>query len=294
MFCNLYFSDCAEGFREHNFSDWGGSLAKWTARQVHFEAIEADLTSPGRKAHPAYVATVAKTVSPECYAAFVRAVAAPVRERDYYPSKLFQFFYSPLLARCGTNEDVEAVGPMLAQLLNGLVDFPFEQVSELQWDRFYADAAKYGLLSVVEAMPSYMTGLVARQRRKDGRAKFTSRWRKAEDGTVDELEQKAGLATKQVSGLRGKEVNGSAVIAVGLAPGGIAKQVEQHFTPKELAELWALDQSTVRRLFRDEPGVLRIPHLRRHGKRDYTSLRIPASVAARVHERRSRSLFKIQ
>jgi hypothetical protein len=293
MFCNLYFSGCAEGFREHNFSDWGGSLAKWTARQVHFEAIEADLTSSGRNAYPAYVATVAKTVSPECCAAFVRGVAAPVRESDYYLSKLFQFFYSPLLARCGTNEEVEAVGPMLEQLLNGLGDFPFEQVSELQWDRFYADAAKYGLLSVVQAMPSYMTGLVARQRRKDGAAEFTS-WRgKAEDGTLDKLEQKSGVARKHVSGLiRG--LDGSAVIAVGKASGGSTNEVEPHFTPKELAELWALDQSTIRRLFRDEPGVLRIPHLGRNGKRDYISLRIPASVAARVHERRSRSLFKIQ
>ena len=136
MFCNLYFSDCAEAFREHNFSDWGGSLEKWTARQLHSEAMEADLVSPGRKADPAYVATVAKTVSPECCAAFLRGVAAPVRERDYYQSKLFQFFYSPLLARCGNNEEVEAVGPMLEQLLNGFADFPFEHVSELQWDRF--------------------------------------------------------------------------------------------------------------------------------------------------------------
>jgi hypothetical protein len=70
-------------------------------------------------------------------------------------------------------------------------------------------------------------------------------------------------------------------------------ETEPHFTPKQLAERWNIDQSTVRRIFRDEPGVLRIPHLRRRGKRDYVSLRIPASVAARVHERRSRSLFKI-
>ena len=68
---------------------------------------------------------------------------------------------------------------------------------------------------------------------------------------------------------------------------------ERHFTPRELAAVWGLDQSTIRRLFHDEEGVLRIPHLRRRGKRDYVSLRIPESVAARVHERRSRSLFKI-
>ena len=74
---------------------------------------------------------------------------------------------------------------------------------------------------------------------------------------------------------------------------GGSKETEPHSTPKQLADLWGLDQSTVRRIFRDEPGVLKIPHLRRRGKRDYVSLRIPASVAARVHERRSLSLFKI-
>lgn len=69
---------------------------------------------------------------------------------------------------------------------------------------------------------------------------------------------------------------------------------ERHYTAKELAQLWRLDESTVRRLFRDEPGVLRIPHLRRRRKRDYVSLRIPASVAARVHQTRSRGPFELE
>jgi len=63
---------------------------------------------------------------------------------------------------------------------------------------------------------------------------------------------------------------------------------ERHFTAKELAALWALDKTTIRRLFCDEPGVLKIGKAnRRDGKRDYMSLRIPESVALRVHMRRS-------
>jgi hypothetical protein len=63
----------------------------------------------------------------------------------------------------------------------------------------------------------------------------------------------------------------------------------RHYTPKELAELWAVDESTIRRLFQDAPGVLRIGKAgRRDGKRDYVSLRIPESVAIRVHAERSR------
>src|SRR4051794_15293303 len=64
---------------------------------------------------------------------------------------------------------------------------------------------------------------------------------------------------------------------------------ERHYTVAELAELWNLDSSTVREWFTDEPGVLK------HGragvnsrKRPYVTLRIPESVAKRVHGERSR------
>jgi AraC-like DNA-binding protein len=71
------------------------------------------------------------------------------------------------------------------------------------------------------------------------------------------------------------------------APNVIA--FERHFTPKELAGLWCLDETTIRRLFQDETGVLRIGKSgRRDGKRDYVSLRIPESVAVRVHQERAR------
>ena len=64
---------------------------------------------------------------------------------------------------------------------------------------------------------------------------------------------------------------------------------EPHYTPKQLGELWGLDESTVRRMFQDEPGVLKIGKAnRRDGRRDYVSLRIPESVAVRVHKERSR------
>ncbi len=65
--------------------------------------------------------------------------------------------------------------------------------------------------------------------------------------------------------------------------------LEQHFTPQQLAELWALDERTIRRIFQDEPGVLKYGKSnRRDSKREYISLRIPESVALRVHQQRSR------
>lgn len=64
---------------------------------------------------------------------------------------------------------------------------------------------------------------------------------------------------------------------------------ERHFSPVELAEMWALSAPVIRELFADEPGVIKIgkPSRRigRSLKRSYYSLRIPESVAERVHRR---------
>ena len=63
---------------------------------------------------------------------------------------------------------------------------------------------------------------------------------------------------------------------------------ERHYTVKELAEIWKLDETTIRRIFQDEPGVLKIGKAgRRDGKRDYVTLRIPESVAVRLHQKRA-------
>ena len=69
-----------------------------------------------------------------------------------------------------------------------------------------------------------------------------------------------------------------------------APAFERHFSPDELAELWGLSADTIRRLFEREPGVLVIDHTRQNGKRRYRSLRIPESVAQRVHRRMTNSL----
>jgi len=66
-----------------------------------------------------------------------------------------------------------------------------------------------------------------------------------------------------------------------------ADPFEPHYTPKELAELWRLDESTIRRIFQDEPGVLKIGNTGRRHKRDYVTLRIPASTAARFYKERT-------
>ena len=66
-----------------------------------------------------------------------------------------------------------------------------------------------------------------------------------------------------------------------------ARHTERHFSVRTLAEMWCLSEDTVRDLFRDVDGVFKIAEKRR-GKREYMTLRIPESVAMRIHAERSK------
>ena len=60
---------------------------------------------------------------------------------------------------------------------------------------------------------------------------------------------------------------------------------EQHLTVDEIAAPLKLHRETVRRLFVNEPGVVRIGHAATKSKRRYFTLRIPPSVRDRVFAR---------
>ena len=60
---------------------------------------------------------------------------------------------------------------------------------------------------------------------------------------------------------------------------------EEHKTPAEIAALWGLDVKTIRNLFRKEEGVLMYGRKGGRGRRGYSTIRIPVSVAERVHRR---------
>ena len=64
--------------------------------------------------------------------------------------------------------------------------------------------------------------------------------------------------------------------------------MERHYTPREIAEVWSLDVSTVRKMFQDIPGVLKVGSAGRRSKRDYVTIRIPESVVERVYRERTR------
>jgi hypothetical protein len=66
------------------------------------------------------------------------------------------------------------------------------------------------------------------------------------------------------------------------APNAIDEPV---FTAEELARSRKLHPATIRKLFVDEPGVIRLGHRGRTDRRQYFTLRIPHSVAERVFRR---------
>jgi hypothetical protein len=69
---------------------------------------------------------------------------------------------------------------------------------------------------------------------------------------------------------------------------------EHHYTVNELANKWRLSPTAIRRLFRDEPGVVRFGRPKKGHQRDYFTWRIPASVAERVYCRCIRPALVLQ
>lgn len=64
---------------------------------------------------------------------------------------------------------------------------------------------------------------------------------------------------------------------------------ERHYSVDELASIWAMSNDFVRRLFLHEPGVV-VFCKQQPGKRVYRVIRVPESVAKRVHRRMERDL----
>ncbi len=74
-----------------------------------------------------------------------------------------------------------------------------------------------------------------------------------------------------------------------VAPIALEYEPEPVITLQEAAARLKVSVSTARRLFQDEPGIIRIGKSgRRDGKRDYLTIRIPESVFARVYRELTR------
>ncbi len=65
--------------------------------------------------------------------------------------------------------------------------------------------------------------------------------------------------------------------------------LEPCYTVKQIAEMWAVHERTIRRWFEDYAGVLSVqaPQLLRNGKKPKRTLRIPKSVAEKFFKENS-------
>jgi len=59
------------------------------------------------------------------------------------------------------------------------------------------------------------------------------------------------------------------------------------YTPRELADLWQLSEQSIRRMFQDRPGVLKLGDSNPRGRRGYVTLRIPSAVVEQVFRERT-------
>jgi hypothetical protein len=59
-------------------------------------------------------------------------------------------------------------------------------------------------------------------------------------------------------------------------------QAKIHYRVSDLAGLWGLGRETVRKIVKDEPGVIKI---RQGRKKAHTTYSVPESVARRIHTR---------
>jgi hypothetical protein len=85
--------------------------------------------------------------------------------------------------------------------------------------------------------------------------------------------------TKSIPALNAAEFHGVAV------PSKPQCAIEgPYYTVKEIAALLKLSPDTVRRLFRNEPGVLALGNTGRRGKRRHVTLRIPQAVLEQVYQ----------
>jgi hypothetical protein len=67
----------------------------------------------------------------------------------------------------------------------------------------------------------------------------------------------------------------------------IPESTVKHYSVPEIAKLWGVSDDTIRRIFEAEPGVLILGEAFRGKRRVKRTMRIPANVLQRVHERRS-------
>jgi len=156
VFRNLFFEN---GFRDHNYNDFFDDMDGFggleTVPHEYLENSLRDSFKPGWKfgPEPYFSRTLPTTLSPKACESYLRHSRLPIDRRDYYLSKLFQFFYIVLDAKFEIGFSDRKVSLQLREILEGIpVDLlpPDSRIawSELWWD-FYGHTCSEGLDAVM-------------------------------------------------------------------------------------------------------------------------------------------------
>jgi hypothetical protein len=180
LFLNLYYlRDSA--FRDHNFSDFwnegggGEPIEPVPERRIVWyirESYAPDPLRPGRLEGlpPDFQPIIPFTLSAACCDCFLRVHSAlPIRPRDYYLSKLYQFLYITLAVRYWPQAEV-LVDPVevtaaseIQEVLQPVLEaIPDEQIQKFctpemeWWWNFYRDTLAQDFPTVLARIPEYI------------------------------------------------------------------------------------------------------------------------------------------
>ena len=217
MFINLTFA--VPTFAQHNFSLLQGQLRKEPDPSWDVE----DALRSSFSYVPGLVETLSHTLSPECYASFIRAnPELPITERDYFLSKLFQFFYQSLLDEADNAPHWHTARETLEGLLDGAFPEaspnPWADLSKLDWPRFFRGYRDSSLESLVANIASYIPTQATPS--KPSPAQVIDSLRKERDWTMEQLAHEAGMNIKQLNAVKnGKGVHTDSVKKIARALG---------------------------------------------------------------------------
>jgi hypothetical protein len=141
------------GFVHHNFRATAGELE--TVPDPSSEIDEA-ICSPQRD-FPEVVEVLRMTLSTDCFTSFLRTNPhLPIKPRDYYLSKLYQFFHIAFLNQSSLRSQWPQLSTRLYELLDQTIPDWFadwNNLSSLDWQELFRKNGTRSPESLVECIP---------------------------------------------------------------------------------------------------------------------------------------------
>ncbi|MEO5922216.1 MAG: helix-turn-helix domain-containing protein [Bryobacteraceae bacterium] len=153
MFINLCrHAEMARDFLEHNFLISSGDLFQAPDPSVD---VEEALRGQGQYYLPSMLSF---TLSKACCSAFLRKYRdQPITDRDYYLSKLYQFFVLAVLDEGSEQAYFDQAAARLITTLDSLFpDVPSPDCTNFDWPRIFADYKQKDLENILDDLRSYL------------------------------------------------------------------------------------------------------------------------------------------